>query len=265
MRKTIVAVVVLLSLWIGAGVATAHPPQADPSGQKPPGKIQGWTREYVDNFTNPSTLWNYQVYGGEAPDGSDACRDPSHVVVTGGELVIRAFDDPSGAQAMGCTGGNDIVSGGVKLSLSQLYGKYEVRMRVKNGRGVSVVALLWPTSDTWPPEIDFTEDNGASPQTADYATEHWGAWKHPWQIRNTLRVNLSRWHTVGVQWTPGKIVYTMDGRDWAVERNQKVSKVPMQLALQTEAWQCGTNNLGRMREQFDSVRGRPGRGLDRCL
>jgi hypothetical protein len=33
----------------------------------------------------------------------------------------------------------------------------------------------------------------------------------------------------------------MDGRDWAVERNPKVSTVPMQLALQTEAWQCGTN------------------------
>ena len=115
---------------------------------------------------------------------------------------------------------------------------------VDNGQGVSLVALLWPTTDTWPPEIDFTEDNGVSPRTVDTATEHWGTAANPSQVNDTLAVNLSQWHTVGVEWTPGKIVYTMDGVPWATEANSNVSDVPMQLAVQTQAWQCNSAGTG---------------------
>ena len=138
-------------------------------------------------------------------------------------------------------------------------------MRVDNGQGVSVVALLWPTADTWPPEIDFTEDNGAAPRTYDTATEHWGTATDPLAVNNTLAVNLTQWHTVGVEWSPGKIVYTMDGTPWATETNANVSDVPMQLAIQTQAWQCGSEQLGTVRQQFHARRSRPGRGLDRRL
>jgi beta-glucanase (GH16 family) len=115
-------------------------------------------------------------------------------------------------------------------------------MRVDNGQGYSLVASLWPTSDTWPPEIDFTEDSGGSPRTTDAATEHWGVGTNYYQLTNDLTVNLTQWHTVGVEWTPGKIVYTMDGVPWATEANANVSNVPMQLALQIQAWQCGASS-----------------------
>ena len=159
----------------------------------------------------------------------------------GGELVIRGYKDPAAVTASGCTtDANGLVTGGVKLTAnSQTYGKYEVRMRIDNGQGVSLVALLWPTADTWPPEVDFTEDNGAAPRTLDTATEHWGTATNPLSVEDTLPVNLSQWHTVGVEWSPGKIVYTMDGTPWATETNANVPDMPMQLALQTEAWQCG--------------------------
>ena len=135
----------------------------NPSGAAVPGPIPGWTEKFTDNFTSPSTLSNYQVYGFYAPDGSKSCLAPGHTSVTGGMLVVKAYKDPAAVAAQGCTGSaNDIVTGGVKMNLSQTYGKYEVRMRVDNGLGVSVVALLWPTAETWPPEIDFTEDNGAA-------------------------------------------------------------------------------------------------------
>ncbi len=218
----------------------------DPSGQSMPGAIPGWTQTYADDFTNPSTLSNYQVYGnfGAAPDGSGSCFSANHVEVTGGELVLKAYQDPAAVASNGCGGDlNQIVSGGVKLTAnSQTYGKYEVRMRVDNGQGVSLVALLWPTSDTWPPEIDFTEDNGAAPRATDWATEHWGTSANPSQLSDTLAVDLTQWHTVGVEWSPGKIVYTMDGLPWATETNADVPDVPMQLALQTEAWQCGVSS-----------------------
>ncbi len=156
--------------------------------------------------------------------------------------MIRAFKDPSAVAQYGCSGtANDIVTGGVKLNLSQTYGDYQVRMRVDSGQGVSLVALLWPTSNAWPPEIDFTEDSGGAPRTADQATEHWGTWQDPQQVHDVLNVDLTQWHTVGVEWSPGKIVYTMDGTPWATETNANVSDVPMQMALQTQAWQCGTS------------------------
>ena len=218
----------------------------DPSGAALPGAIPGWTETFTDDFASPSSLSNYTEYGDLAtdPDGSGSCFSASHDVVTGGELVIRGYQDPAAIAANGCVGDtNQIVTGGLKLTTnSQLYGKYEVRMRMDNGQGVSLVAALWPTSDAWPPEIDFTEDNGAAPRALDTATEHWGTWESPSESYVTLPVDLSQWHTVGVEWTPGKIVYTMDGTPWATETNANVSDVPMQLALQTEAWQCGANS-----------------------
>ena len=237
-----------LAFFLSASPAPTAASSSDPSGEAMPGQIPGWTQTFADDFTSPSTLSNYQVYSssGPAPDGSGSCVASNHVGVTGGMLVIRGYKDPAGAVSHGCTDdANQWVTGGVKLTAnSQTYGKYEVRMRVDNGQGVSLVALLWPTTDTWPPEIDFTEDNGVSPRTVDTATEHWGTAANPSQVNDTLAVNLSQWHTVGVEWTPGKIVYTMDGVPWATEANSNVSDVPMQLAVQTQAWQCNSAGTG---------------------
>ena len=235
-----------MALAISALTLVSATSASSPSGQALPGQIPGWTQTFADDFTSPSTLSNYQVYGdfGASPDGSGSCFSANHVAVTGGELVVRGYKDPAAVAANGCTGDtNQLVTGGVKLTAnSQTYGKYEVRMRVDNGQGVSLVALLWPTTDTWPPEIDFTEDNGAAPRTLDTATEHWGIATNFSQINDRLAVDLTQWHTVGVEWTPGKIVYTMDGVPWATETNANVSDVPMQLAFQTQAWQCGNNS-----------------------
>jgi beta-glucanase (GH16 family) len=249
--KQLRALVMLASVLIGTTVTgtgawiPVSATSANPSGQAIPGPIPGWTQTFADNFSSAASLNNYQVYGswGAAPDGSGSCWATSHAVVTGGQLVLRGYKDPAAVTAGDCVGDtNQYVTGGVKLTAnSQVYGKYEVRMRVDNGQGISAVALLWPTTNTWPPEIDFTEDNGAAPRAVDTATEHWGIWPNVGQLSDTLSVNLSQWHTVGVEWSPGKIVYTMDGVPWATESNANVSNVPMQLALQTEAWQCGSS------------------------
>ena len=222
------------------------PVSTNPSGAPLPGAIPGWTEDFTDNFTTSTLSSAWQAYnsGGVAPDGSGSCFAANHDSVVGGELVIHGYKDPTNAAAEGCSNDtNQWVTGGVKLiSKSQTYGKYEIRMRVDNGEGVSVVALLWPTNNTWPPEIDFTEDNGVSPRTYDYGTEHWGPAATPSQITDTLAVNLTQWHTVGVEWSPGKIVYTMDGKPWGTDTNANVSDVPMQMAIQTQAWQCGANS-----------------------
>jgi beta-glucanase (GH16 family) len=236
----VVAVALGVGVWARASAVPAS--STDPSGQSMPGVIAGWTQTFADDFTSPASLNNYYVYAGGPGDGSDSCWATSHAVVTGGELVLKGFKDPAAVAANNCaTDTNEWVTGGVKLQTSQLYGKYEVRERVDNGQGVSAVSLLWPTSNTAPPEIDFMEDNGAATRTDETASEHWGTPTIDNRLTDTLTLDLSQWHTVGVEWSPGKLVYTMDGVPWATETNANVSNVPMQLALQTEAWQCGTS------------------------
>ena len=144
-----------------------------------PGQIPGWTQTFADDFTSPSTLSNYQVYGdfGNSPDGSGSCFSANHVEVTGGELVIRAYKDPAAIAANGCTADeNQIVTGGVKLTAnSQTYGKYEVRMRVDNGQGVSPGRPARPDGGLLAPRDRLHRgQRRPSPRTVDTATRALG-------------------------------------------------------------------------------------------
>jgi beta-glucanase (GH16 family) len=132
------------------------------------------------------------------------------------------------------------VSAGVSSApaLRQTYGKYEVRVRMDRGKGVAFVALLWPVRGVWPPEIDFAENGGeTSARDRIAATLHYGSDNS--QLERMLRVDLTRWHTVGVEWLPGKLIYTIDGRQWAVLRSTSVPDQPMEMDLQTQAGTCG--------------------------
>ena len=132
---------------------------------------------------------------------------PSHVVVKNGVLNLRTYRD--------ARFGGRWVSGGVSSAraLRQKYGKYKVRLRMDRGKGVAAIALLWPVGDQWPPEIDFAEDGGATNTRHDVsATLHYGA--DDSQIQRSVRADFTRWHTVGLEWTPGRLVYTLDGKRW---------------------------------------------------
>ena len=216
--------------------ASAGPSCGDPSCQSmPTGNLPGWHQTFADDFMTSGApdplLWHmYRGHPGGDPGG---LWDPSHIWATGGELVISAFQDP--------VDGNAWASGGLIASPahSQTYGKYEVRFKMGNGQGIEHSILLWPTSNNWPPEIDFSEDDGAASRTSDTTTLHYGAQNT--KITNTTKVDLTQWHTLGVEWTPGQIVYTLDDRDWATIDNPHVPSVPMSLAIQTQAWSCGPN------------------------
>jgi beta-glucanase (GH16 family) len=105
-------------------------------------------------------------------------------------------------------------------------------MKVQRSADLKFVALLWPTAG-WPPEIDFAEDAGGSRRRVS-AFLHHGPDNR--QIARSLRrTNLTRWHEVGVRWTPGRLEYLIDGRVWAKVTGAEVPSQPMWLAVQTEA------------------------------
>jgi beta-glucanase (GH16 family) len=200
----------------------------------PVGDLPGWHQVLADNFIgsalNPD---DWRLYWGTPGGDPDGWFDPDHVSVSNGELVIGGYRDPAD--------GNAWATGGVSSSpaLSQTYGKYLVRFRMDSGRGIAHAILLWPSDNSWPPEIDFSEDNGGARQS-DYATLHYGASNT--MVQNQTSVDLTQWHTMGVEWTPGHLVYTMDGRPWASVANANVPSTPMALDIQTQAWGCGTSS-----------------------
>jgi beta-glucanase (GH16 family) len=114
---------------------------------------------------------------------------------------------------------------------TQVYGKYEVRIKLEPGP-TKFNALL-SGAGQWPPEVDFAEfpaiGDGQARQMFTQ-TLHYGKANN--QIHTSTDADLTTWHTVGVEWSPGLIAYTLDG----VVTNSITSHVPtsaMYLAIQT--------------------------------
>jgi licheninase len=69
------------------------------------------------------------------------------------------------------------------------------------------------------------------------ATLHYGPSND--QIQRTVHANFSRWHVMGVEWRPGRLTYTLDGRRWASVRSPHVPDEAMEMDMQTQAGTCG--------------------------
>jgi beta-glucanase (GH16 family) len=151
-------------------------------------------------------------------------------VVGGGAAILRSYRDPAFFGRW--------VSGGMSCApaLKQRFGKYLVRFRMDAGYGIFPVLLLFPSGDHWPPEIDFAEDGGTT-RVRDHltATLHHGVRPNDHQIQRTVYADFTRWHTMGVEWTRGRITYTLDGRAWATLTGGAVPAEPMELDIQTQA------------------------------
>ncbi len=196
----------------------------------PTGDIPGWRQVFADDFAGHTLDFHkWRVYYGQPGGDPVGWFDPSHVSVSGGLLVISTYRDPRD--------GNRWTSGGVSSSpgLVQTYGKYLVRFRLDPGVGIAHGLLLVPADHSWPPEVDFSEDNGTN-RLSTLATLHYG--RADKTISKGVVVNLTQWHTLGVEWTPGSLRYTLDGRVWLTTRSGGVPATPMVMDIQTQAWPC---------------------------
>lgn len=221
-----------------SGAAAEQSSKPAPAGHvsglaMPKGDLPGWKQVLADDFTGDVET-NWGKYNG-MPDGDPGgWFDPSHVNANQGELVITGTRKQT-------PNGRIYATGGMAAKVSQVYGRYEVRFRMDKGRGIQFNLLLWPSDDSWPPEINFAEDNGKE-RTGFATTLHYGP-PHK-TVSRYLKIDTSKWHTAGLEWSPGKLSYLMDGKVWATVQTSAVPKVPMQLAIQTQAWHCGTQWAG---------------------
>ncbi|SHM24529.1 glycoside hydrolase family 16 protein [Cryptosporangium aurantiacum] len=224
-------------MWRGLGLAMAvvltlpscgTTSAGDVASAMPTADLAGWRRVLSDDFTGSSLSSRWAAYDGQPSGDPAGWFDPARVTVTEGILTIRgAYVKARGKW----------VTGGVstKHTLKQVYGKYEVRFRADRGTGIAYALLLWPVDDSWPPEIDFAEDNGAGRDRL-YSTLHAIGGS---QIERSTTGDFTDWHVAGVEWTPGRLAYTLDGKVWATLLDDRVPDRPMALALQSQAWYCG--------------------------
>jgi beta-glucanase (GH16 family) len=209
------------------------PASTSPSGVSvPKGDLPGWKQVMAEDFTGstlPTGWGSYEGQPGGEPNGNWL---HSHTVVGNGVMTLAGYQD-----AGKFTTGGVMASGASIGNLT--YGKYEVRFKIAKGHGVKYAALLWPVSEHWPVdgEIDFAEDGGGDRDTST-GTIHYGADNS--QIQKTATGDFSTWTTMGVEWTPSKVVYTMNGQPWATVTGSSVPHTAMNLAIQTQAGTCGS-------------------------
>ena len=189
------------------------------------GNLRGWRQVLAEDFTS-----------GRLPSRVGPLRRlrPGATRSAGGSATT------SRSAARTCTWSADwqhgtFVTGGVMATAwPSTYGKYAVRFKVSRGR------RAWPTRcccgrrPAWPTagEIDFAEDGGG-PRHGMTATLHYGAGNT--QLQRHVRADFTQFQTVGVEWTPGRIVYTLNGKPWATVVSPHVPRGPMRLAMQLEA------------------------------
>jgi hypothetical protein len=209
------------------------PRRTGPSGvAMPKSSMVHWRVKSAVDFTGTALPAGWDSYEGQPGGEPNGYWKHSHAVVRNGVLDLAGYRD----------GGRFVTAGVMAYSPQvgqQTYGKYEVRFRIDKGHGVKYAALLWPVSEHWPTdgEIDFAEDGGGD-RGRSTGTLHYGASNS--QIQKSLSGDFSRWNTLGVEWTPSKLVYTLNGRPWATVTGSAVPHTAMNLAIQTQAGTCGS-------------------------
>lgn len=148
------------------------------------------------DFTDWSVLAkDWVIYHEPTKEGN---RIPGAITFADGIMTIT-----------GDAAGND---GGMAWVPGQMYGGWEVRLRVPAGaRNYDAVLLLWPDAENWPAggEIDFMEMwDDPTRQTVNSVLHHGPENK---QIIATMSLDATQWHDYAVKWTPTEITTYVDG------------------------------------------------------
>ncbi|HYI53478.1 MAG TPA: glycoside hydrolase family 16 protein [Microlunatus sp.] len=148
---------------------------------------------------------------------------PNRYVASDGET----YDFTSGMVTTGPTPDDD----NAKVAIT--YGTVEARFKAPAGRGLWPAIWLLPASKESRPEIDLLEMIGQDPSELilHFHPEDRDADSPSKRVRVTAPDLAEDWHTVGLSWTPGKLVYTLDGTPiWTVTGDQVPSE-PMYLVM----------------------------------
>ena len=185
----------------------------------PPGTGIWGTPTRSTFFTGVSALTGWWVYNGLTQHGN---RTPNQITFADGIMTLN-----------GDAAGNDA---GIALGPGQMYGAWEVRVKIPAGaKNYDPVLLLWPDAENWPTggEIDFMEIWNDGSRQAVNSVLHYGA--NNQQAGATMVVDATQWHTYAVSWTPTQITTYVDGTPiFTTTDTSTFPPGPMHLAIQLD-------------------------------
>lgn len=204
-------------------VAPAPPAAAVPAGV--------WSPRFVDEFDGTALDGRWSVYTGQPSSDRWTRWAADQVAIRHGALALSATPRPDA--------GGYWTSGGVSnWRDAQTYGRWAIRFRATPSAVQSLHFLLWPSANTWPPEVDIAESWSADRSKVDGFVHFTGTSGAQGRHNGSVTSDFRSWHTVSVEWTPSAIVYRLDGVEWFRVTGAAVPHQPMWLALQTETQIC---------------------------
>ena len=200
--------------------------QCGVSVRKPDGSR--WNCRFVDHFSgtklNPAA-WTVQKSSNSAAKPGYACwaHDPDNVKVSGGTLRLTVLkesqpfvcDSPWGDFTTQYSGG----SVSTWDTLEQTYGRYEIRAKFPDAMVAGIHSALWlypreMTYGRWPSsgEIDIAEYYTRYPDRAIPYIHYDHSSGDPVTNTQCKISNPRRYNTYTVEWTPGLITISYNGR-----------------------------------------------------
>lgn len=184
--------------------------------------------EEFDGNALDLTKWSpHDPFGGKR-SGELALTSPEAITVSGGVAHITA-SRPATSQAEEIPFISGVMS--TRGTFSQMYGRFEARLRIPEGRGLEARLQLLPVSLKTLPAIDIFHALGSEPGVARF--------ENRWGDERTERAFGDSWsgasfattfHTVAIEWEAAKIVWFVDGTK-RFESSQGVPAEPMYLAV----------------------------------
>ncbi len=209
------------------------------SNQKATGTYSGWTADWTENFNVPidQTKWVAYGYGGQAPgQGAMGLYKESNAFTSNGSLVLRTQYQSGAWSSAGISSGDfEAVSGG----------RWEVRAKFPQSKGIGYAFLLYPDDGTWPPEFDLAEGRVNGPEID--ATYHWGTQNYQ-DLSILQNADMHSWHTYGVIIGSNTISWTFDGTPWRTITNSSVTTKKMWIGFQ-----CGAMDPKGSAKAYETV------------
>lgn len=195
----------------------------------PPVAPTGWRTAWLDDFDGVLDTNRWFRYSGQPEDGPGAWWEPSHIGVADGLLALSAFGETAR--------GGQLVSAGLNSSLgeSHAYGRYLVRMKVDAARDVAFAVLLVSPGAADGDYVIIASDSGGDRTRITAGLRGRSLSGAPVEVTRSSEVDLTQWKTIGVEWKPGRLQFTVDGKAWSQIDSPFVPKGPLALAVQTQA------------------------------
>lgn len=166
-------------------------PTGDLTDATPPSAVPGWVIDWSDTFDSSISKWNRYGWAGQtSPEGAMGGFAKSNAFVADGALTLRTKYEDGKWSAAGANSSDLYVASG---------GRWEVRAKLPNSKGIGFAFHLFVDDGSWVPEIPIADGLANEPHYLS-------------QFLGKGNIDMSQWHTYGVILGDHLVTYTVDGQ-----------------------------------------------------